>query len=336
MSEEEVVDALALEEPTVDEPVEEITEDSSVVEEPEETPEEPVEEPAEEPEETPDEPEEGEDLDFEEWAKQYGELPDGIKSEEDLMESYQSMLPEMKRAQTDAAKLAQVEAALKARGFNGAEGLLSGDVPPQPQSQPERLEKSYFGQSPAMDLVEQMRKDGRLRDDPDNPGASQSYSAMGQFIDNAMAPELKKFEDVYEHISGTVIAMQNKMRDLLWKDVPAKMRQGVERKDIDALIDKGLFNDYTEAINFHSFNNPNALRKLADKAEERGGKKERRKLRRSKAIRKSKTPAVQTKKWDYHKFFDEDGGWDQGKLSSLPGDDASKMLSDYEKEMYKN
>ena len=252
------------------------------------------------------------------------------------MESYQSMLPEMKRAQTDAAKLAQVEAALKARGFNGAEGLLSGDVPPQPQSQPERLEKSYFGQSPAMDLVEQMRKDGRLRDDPDNPGASQSYSAMGQFIDNAMAPELKKFEDVYEHISGTVIAMQNKMRDLLWKDVPAKMRQGVERKDIDALIDKGLFNDYTEAINFHSFNNPNALRKLADKAEERGGKKERRKLRRSKAIRKSKTPAVQTKKWDYHKFFDEDGGWDQGKLSSLPGDDASKMLSDYEKEMYKN
>jgi len=245
------------------------------------------------------------------------------------------MLSEMKRAQTVAAQYDQVEAALKARGFSGVDGLLSGDAPQQapPQPQSQRLENTYFSQSPAMTLVEQMKKDGRLRDDPENPGAMQSYAAMAQFVDGAMAPELKKFEGVYEEMASRMIAMQSKVRDLLWGAVPAKMRKDVERKDIDALIDKGLFNDYTEAINFHFFNNPLAIRQLTDKVENRGRKDERKRLRRrSKAMRKSKTPGVTKKKWDYAKYLDANHDWDQRKLDSMPPGQAEKMLDDWLKE----
>jgi len=302
------------------------------VEETEETSEESVKESTEESEEAESEED---DLDFNEWAEQYGGVPDGIKSEEDLIQSYQSMLSEMKRAQTDSARLAQVDAALTARGFNGADGLLKGELSPQaPQSQePLRVEKSYFGQSPATELVKRMKEDGRLRDDPENPSTVASYTAMGQFIDNAMAPELKKFEDVYEKMAQTIIGMQSRVRDLLWKDVPAKMRQNVDRREIDALIDKGLFSDYTEAINFNSFNNMGALQNLTNKAEDRGAEKERKKLRRgSRAIRKSGKPQGTTTKWDYQKYQKADGDWDNAKLDRLPPKQVDKMLEDWLKE----
>jgi hypothetical protein len=305
------------------------TEETEEVEDTEETAEEEAADDTEEKseeeasEETPPEEEEFTE-DFREWASQYGDLPEGIKSDEDLIKSYLSTLPEMKRQQSDAQRLREVDKALRDQGFSGG----VSDVLEQRRPAPSESGESYFPKKAASSFVETMVKEGRLEGDN-----AQSYKAIASFMDQVNAPLFDKIEQVFTTAMKGMVDNRKMMRDLLWERLPEGVQKGVSRSEVETLLDRGLFTSPEEAIRYLSFNKPEVMNALTRKAEQRGQEKARKKLRRNYAIRRTKTPAKRQPTYDYEKFKRPDGQWDEDKIVKVMGPDKGlKMLEAWDAE----
>ena len=302
------------------EDVEETEEEESV----EESSEEEEEAPEEESEET--QPEEEEPVDFREWAEQTGELPDGIKSEEDLLEAYRAALPEMKRGQSDVQRLREVDQALREQGYaNGVTDVLGNQ---RPTEVTKSTDEPYFQENAARSLVETMVKDGKLEGDN-----ASNYKAIAALMDNTYGPMFKLAEKMYTSLGKGMVNNQKMIRDLLWKGQSDAVQAGVDRKEVESLLDRGLFATPEEAIRYLAYDKPDVIGDLTKKAEERGKEKGRKKLRRDYAIRRNKTPQKQRETYDYAKFQKIDGQWDEDKIMKHFGADKGlKMLAAWEEE----
>jgi hypothetical protein len=283
------------------------------------------------------------DLGDTEWLKQFEGMPEGIKSSEDLATSYVDMLKEMKRTQTGDQKLQQLDVALKSRGFaSGVDGLLTGEMPqtnqPAAQQQQTGDAKSYFNTTPVKGVVEAMIEDGRIKNTEESPANKETYKQLAQLFDGAIGPELKKFETVYTEMGKQQVALAQKIRDLEWGNLDKSVRDGVNRADVDRLLDLNLLPDYPEAIRYLAFNKPDLLKDLANKAENKGREQGLKKLKRSsKSIKRGKQQQTQTGSFNYGKFLKPDGEWDMnlmGKTMSV--DKQLAMIERYEKEHGQN
>ena len=302
------------------EEVEETEEEESV----EESSEEEEEAPEEESEET--QPEEEEPVDFREWAEQTGELPDGIKSEEDLLEAYRAALPEMKRGQSDVQRLREVDQALREQGYaNGVTDVLGNQRPAEvTKSTGER----YFPENAARSFVKTMVSDGKLKGEN-----AENYESIAVLMDNVLNPILVKMEKLSTSSMKGMVDNRKMMRDLLWKNQPDAVQTGVDRKEVESLLDRGLFATPEEAIRYLAYDKPDVIGDLTKKAEERGKEKGRKKLRRDYAIRRNKAPQKQRETYDYAKFQKIDGQWDEDKIMKTYGPDKGlKMLEAWEAE----
>jgi hypothetical protein len=294
--------------------------------------------------ETDTEDEEGDDEyidDFDEWAKQYN-LPEGINSPETLAESYAATLPEMKRAQSGADRLKQVDAALQASGVT-VEDVLSGraSLQQRPSAQPatalEKADgKSYFNAGAMSDWVESAIKAGTIQNTEEFQQEG-FYRTLANVVDNAYGKQFAKAEKVYSVFTQHMANLQKQIRDISWGGLDKDVRGAINRREADKLLDAGLdgIGTYDDAIRFMSFRNPELLREITQKAEQRGKEKGRKRLRRNKALRRSKESAPAASKWDYEKYLGEDGNWDHGKMNALSLDDQAKMVEAFEKEHFK-
>ncbi len=279
-----------------------------------------------------------EGLEDADWLKQFDGMPEGIKSMEDLGTSYVEALKDMKRTQTGDQKLQQLDIALRSRGFAaGVDGLLSGEAPQFDQlavtaTQSQKGE-SYFDTSPVKGVVEAMIDEGRIRDTEESPANVATYKHLAQVFDQAIGPQLKKFEDVYNGVGSGLSVLFKKVRDLEWAGLDESVREGISRTEVDALLDKNLFTDYEKAIQYMTFSQPGLLSKMASQAQKKGEEKGLKKLKRSsKAIRRGKKQS-QTRSYDYDKFLMSNGDWDMdaiGKVMSI--DKGIAMIERYEKE----
>ncbi len=309
------------------------TEDVEPVEEPDEEPDgEPEAEPDGEPDDAPEDapeaeqPKEEELLDFRKWAEQTGELPDGIKSEEDLLEAYRAALPEMKRGQSDVQRLREVDQALREQGYaNGVTDVLGNQ---RPAEVTKSTDEPYFQENAARSLVETMVKDGKLEGDN-----ASNYKSIAALMDNTYGPMFKRAEKMYTSLGKGMVNNQKMIRDLLWRGQPDAVQAGVDRKAVESLLDRGLFATPEEAIRYLAYDKPDVISDLTKKAEERGKEKGRKKLRRSYAIRRTKTPQKQRETYDYSKYQQADGQWDLDKITKGLGvDKGHKMIETWEAE----
>ena len=250
------------------------------------------------------------------------------------MKAYIAMLPEMKRGQTEAQRLAQADALLKAQGFEGGvDDLLSGNISQQqpstvqPRAEQQVAGDRYFAESPVKDVIDMMAKDGRITEEN-----LPQYKALSSVVDQAVGPQFERAEQVMTVTMAELASMKKQMRDLQWKGLSEKVTKGLNRKEVDALLDRGLFKDYEAAVNYHMFNHPDRLKALQENAENRGQETGRKKLRRNKAIRKAKQSAQKAKQWDYKPYLNDYGALDDGKLNALPLADQVAMLEAFEKE----
>lgn len=277
-----------------------------------------------------DESSEGDETDdWSEWSKQEG-LPDTIDSPEKLAESYKSALTEMKRGQTAAQQLEQIDQYLKSHGvYGGIQGLIQGAVIPKqepvaPVYEKPQDGKSYFDAEPVTKTFEQWKKSGRIPEDLDV-----GFRTISTLMDESVAPQFRLAEQVMTTAMKQVVALRDKVRSLEWKSLEPKFKSYMNRAEADGLIDRGLVTDYEEAAGYLAFKNGNVLRDVATKAEQRGQEKARKKFRRGKSIRAERSPLGT--KWNYKQYQNDDGSWNQGKLFRL-GKDANRMLDDWLKE----
>lgn len=279
---------------------------------------------------------EEEALEFDDWRKQFDGMPDSIKSEDDLAASYVAMLPEMKRAQTGHQKLQQLDAALKSRGLTGGvNDLLSGDIPqfsqPAPAVQQPPEGESYFNSNPVGTVVADMIKDGRIRNSETQPENEATHKWFAQVMDQAIGPQFRKAEEVYTVAMRGLKALTDKVRNLEWAGLNEGVRGSLNRTEVDALLDRGLFDTYDEAIRFHAFNKPDLLSQLTSEAQRKGREQGRKKLKRSKALRRDKSVS-KSRSYDYDKYIGIGGDWDQDAMAGLSSDQRIEMLEAYQRE----
>jgi hypothetical protein len=296
------------------------------------------EEDSEKPAETETEDEGEEDaLEEAEWLKQFEGMPDSIKTVDGLADAYLAALPEMKRAQTGSQQLQQLDAALKARGLaGGVNSLLAGDIPqfdqkPDAAPAPPPKGQTYFDYTPVKGMVDQMIEDGRIQDSEESPKNIASHKHLAQLMDGGIGPQLQRAEEVYTVAMRQIEALTGKVRNLEWGSLDKGIRGSVDRAEIDALLNKGLFNTYEEAIRFHAFNKPDLLTQLTSKAQEEGKQLARKNLKRSKALRRGK-PAPKSRTYNYDRYIKADGEWDQNAMATLTVDERIEMLEAYQKE----
>lgn len=277
---------------------------------------------------------EDEEVPFDEWLTQYGEFPEGIKSEDDLAKAYSESLKEMKRVQSSAGNLEQLDQILRQQGYpNGVQSLMRGETPQKQefgreQISPPDVNKSYFTKTPMTQYVEEMAKTGRYEGE-----SLASARGTASAIDSAIGPELEKFEKVYSVMANNLTSLTKQVRDLKWAAIPKDLKNKVQRQQVDGLLEKGLFDDYESAIKYALFNNPNSLKEFAEKAEKAGEQKGRKRLRKNKSLRKGKSEVKSGgTKYNYGKYMGADGNWDERKLNTLPLETQTKMLEAFAKE----
>lgn len=279
--------------------------------------------------------------DFSEWAEQF-ELPDGIDSHETLAQSYKESVAQMKRGQSAADQFTKVEDALRQRGLS-VNDVMTGNFPTKPQPAPSpdiqtgaQGGESYFNSSAMSGVVEEMVKDGRLVNSDSSPQTVETYRGLGKMIDGAYGKQFKRAEQVYTTAMGAIVGLQKQVRTLSWDKLDKGVRDAVNRPDADKLLDAGLdgMSTYEDVIQFLSFKNPDLLKNVAKKAEERGKDKGRKKVKRFKTMRRNKKPVATSKKWSYEKYLNPNGNWDQDLMASLSIDDQAEMLDAFEKENY--
>jgi hypothetical protein len=274
-----------------------------------------------------------EGLEFDEWVKQYGELPENIKSPEDLVKSYQGLLPEMKRAQSEAQKLQQLDTVLKAKGLGGVNDLLRGDVisdfkpatKPVPQS-----DKPIFETKAAITNVNKMIESGALID----PEHIATHKAVANMLDSAYGPQFEKSQEVYFQLAQGLNYLFGRLRDMEWDGLDPKLKGNVDRTSVDDLMRSGAFKTYTDAVKYQMFQNPSMLSQLTEHAREEGRKAGLRKLKHG-AIRRDKSPAPSGPKWNYDRYIGTNGDWDTRLMGKeLSSKNRIAMLNDYEKEHF--
>jgi len=320
--EEETINVSDLEKEEAQEEVEtpeEVSDDESGETEEQET--------TEDSEENENEDDGNEDVEWDEWRSQY-DLPDSIDSPEKLAESYNESLKEMKRTQSADAKLQQLDTFLKFQGHSGVDGLLSGQA--LPQSQPQNAQEkptaqdSYFPESPATKLFKDMIQSGQVSEDN-----RESWASIAGFLDRAYGPQFKMAEQVMTTAMQQVVGLRDALRGMEWGQLDENMKGLINRKQVDDLLDRGLVNTVAEAVQFIQFRNPELIKQLTNKAEQRGKQQAKKKLRHSKALRRNRQ-AAPGKRWDYKKYQKPDGEWDLSKLQGFK--DADKMLDQWMKD----
>ena len=263
--------------------------------------------------------------DWDEWREQY-ELPESIDSVDKVAEAYVESLKEMKRVQQ---RLNQVDQTLRAQGIsNGVDGLSDGTAfrpqtaPPAGVTPPKQGE-SYFKENPVSEVVSSWEKKGVIA-----PEAIQSFRGVAQLADEAFAPQFRLAEQVMTTAMQQVLSMREQLQNMQWKSLDPKVRGSFSRKQLDDVVSRGLAPDYETAANWLAFSNGDALRTFANKAEQRGRDKAKKRWKRDKGLRAGKDNP-KTDKWEYRKYQDSDGNWDNDKLAKLGPDKASKMLDDW-------
>jgi hypothetical protein len=280
-------------------------------------------------------PEEGEDegLEFGEWAKQFGELPESIKSVEDLMRSYQGLLPEMKRTQTEAQKLQQLDTALRAKGLGGVNDLLRGDVITDFRPTPKQAtqgKEPIFNTKAAMSRVNEMVESGTLID----PEHIATHKAVASMLDSAYGPQLQKSEEVYFQLAQGLNYVYGRIRDMEWDGLDSKLKGNVDRGAVDDLMKSGAFKTYADAVKYQMFQHPGMLSQLTEHARQEGLKAGLKKLRQG-AIRRDKFPAPSGSKWKYDRYILANGEWNMKLMGKeLSSKNQKAMLDDYLKENY--
>jgi len=272
--------------------------------------------------------------DEKEWLAQFEGMPDGIDSVEQLAESYTASLKEMNNKQQLAAKYAKLEETARLKGFDNVDAFLAGNVTTQPApvqrtqqfAAPEG--ETYFTPNPVRTVIDNMLKEGTIPQE-----SVSSYNAVAKVVDNAITPQFQRAEQVMTLAMQQVLAMRETVKKLEWNAVPTSVRGSVSRQEVDKLLDSGAVSSIEEAIQFLHFKNPDLLKDIARKAEEKGVERGRKKLKRSGSIKRGKEHKA-PRSWDYDKYKDYDGNWDTKKLGSMPVDDSIKMLEDYEKENF--
>lgn len=274
--------------------------------------------------------------DVDAWLGQYRErgLPDGIKSPDDLAAAYLATLPEMKKGQTAAQRLAQIDAALKSRGITGGiDALTSGNYElPQKSEKVEVQEgKSYFNTTAARAALAEMEKGGLFRGEHGTE-VKQQYEAVADFVDRAFGAELGKVEQVYTTLAKNIVAMQQQMREFSWGQFNHPQKKTVEKGVLDKLMDDipGI-NNYAQAMNWYLLNaKPELIAQLAQEQQKIGEEKGFKKLKgKFKTGIKGSHSGSGAPIW---KGYISDGGdVDDAKLNRLPPAKAAEILRAYEK-----
>ena len=291
------------------------------------------EKPVEEPKEAT--PVEGEDegLEFDQWAKQYGEMPETIKTPEDLAKAYVSLLPEMKRNQTEAYKLRQLDEALRAKGLGGVNDLLREDVISgfKPTLKPvTQGGESIFNTKAATSYVNEMVESGGLAD----PEAIGAHKAVARLVDSAYGPQFEKSQQVYTQLAQGLNYVFGRVRDMEWDSLDPKLKGNVDRGAVDELMKSGAFKTYADAVKYQMFQNPSMLSQLTEHAREEGRKAGLKKLRQG-AIRRDKSPAPAGPRWNYDRYILASGEWNMKLMGKeLSSKNQKAMLDDYLKENY--
>lgn len=270
------------------------------------------------------------------WLGQYRErgLPDGIKSPDDLAAAYLATLPEMKKGQTAAQRLAQIDAALKARGITGGvDAITSGhyELPQKSEKVEVQEGKSYFNTTAARATLAEMEKGGMFRGEQ-GPVIKQQYEAVADFVDRAFGSELKKAEEVYTTLAKNIVSMQQQMREFSWGQFQHPQKKTVEKGVLDKLMDDipGL-GSYPQAMNWYLLNaNPELIAQLGQAQQRIGEEKGLKKFKgKFKTGIKGSHSGGGAPIW---KGYISDGGEvDDVKLNRLPPGKAAEILKAYEK-----
>lgn len=269
--------------------------------------------------------------DPEAWLGQYRErgLPDGIKSPDDLAAAYLATLPEMKKGQTAAQRLAQIDSALKSRGITGGiDAVLSGHYEPQKSEKVEPA-KSYFNSTAARAALDDMDKRGLFRGE-NGTQTKQGYEAVADFVDQAYGGQFKAVEEVYTTLARNIVAIQQQMREFSWGQFNHPQKKTVEKGVLDKLMDDipGL-NNYAQAMNWYLLNaKPELIAQLAQEQQKIGEEKGFKKLKFKTGIKGSHSGSGAP---IWKGYISDDGQPDDAKLDKLPAAKAAEILKAYEK-----
>jgi hypothetical protein len=262
----------------------------------------------------------------EEYLKQFEGLPDSLKSTDDVIKAYLATLPEMKKSQSTVQ---QIDALLKARGIpDGVQGLMSGQQLTQnTQTQVETPTEgeTYFNASPFDSVLKEWKEQGMLADE----GIENSYKSLAKFADQALAPFIKKIEATYTTLAKTAFENRSGYRELSWNTFKHPQKDAVSKEAIFKAMEVPGIDSFEKAMSFVALQNPDLFKSISKNAEEKGVKKGQKKLKRFGNIKRGKNQGGQ--KYDYKKYQNADGSWNDGKLDTLP-DFGEKMMDAWLKE----
>ena len=228
-----------------------------------------------------------------------------------------------------SSKIEQINALLKAQGFDdGIESLLSG----KPVKQPEPTEKptipktdgEYFSQSPFSDTFKE------LEDSIQDEGTKKFYKQFNSFADKAIAPQFKKIEEMYSLIVQNVLSDQKVLQDLRWATLDHPGKGLIKREQFEEAMTKYGIDDPDKIMNLLAIGNPDLLKALTSKAEERGVKKGKKLRKFKKGMSRGKADVKGTGT-NWRKYYNPDGSLNNQKLETLSLDDQIKVLDAAEK-----
>lgn len=274
---------------------------------------------------TDDEPEETDDeyADFDEWRKQY-DLPDEIKSEDDLANHYRS-------ASAEAKRLRQIDELLKTRGFEGGvDSLLSGTFErPHPQAveTPKEGEK-YFGENLWTKRVRDLIDRGQIKSDE----ARSSYLQLAEVGDSVLQPVVDKVDQVMSVALTNIQKMQKRIDDLMWEGFSHKNKDRVSRRELDEVRRRYGIDGYGQAMNYLLVEErPDLIDRLTKEAKEEGFKKGHKKLKRTRTMPKQPSGTGDKPKYNLEKYLNPDGTVNNTALDRLDLDVQIKILDELEK-----
>lgn len=206
-------------------------------------------------------------------------------------------------------------------------------TPPEkpPSGKPSDNGQEYLSRGIFKQHVDDLVQSGQLSQEN-----AQSWRQQASMNDAVLNPAFQQIEGTLNAIAGAVMNLGTAQRNTSWARFQHK-NLGVDRQELDAVMDKrGLF-DYNEALMqlAVSQNRPDLLGKIVTKAERRGEDKGRkRKLRRGTGIGRGRPQATDAP--ISKKYLNPDGSLDTDALNRLSTSDSLKITEQFLASMTKH